>query len=145
MTFGIILSLFNHQFYKDKISIYNEFIPQVLFLESIFGYLVLCILYKWSVPWDNAPPPSLLNMLIDMFLSPGTIKPNGRLYAGQVDKNKTEWTDLIFDSGKRASCPPAHCPLLHPVDAPREALPSPQHAQQEEEPRLWKHPGGPYE
>lgn len=58
----------------------------MLFLQSIFGYLVVCILYKWSVDWSQSPtpPPSLLTMLISMFLSPGSGDPDTpRLFAGQ--------------------------------------------------------------
>lgn len=83
MTFALCLQIPNHIRFKRSIDIWTNFIPQVLFLESIFGYLVVCILYKWSVDWSKTDrqPPSLLNMLIDMFLSPGTVKEP--LYSGQ--------------------------------------------------------------
>jgi V-type H+-transporting ATPase subunit a len=85
MTFALCLQLPNHIRFKRNLDIYANFIPQMLFLQSIFGYLVLCILYKWSVDWSKSPtsPPSLLNMLINMFLSPGSVDPNEQLYAGQ--------------------------------------------------------------
>jgi V-type H+-transporting ATPase subunit a len=85
MTFALCLQLPNHLHFKRSLDIYANFIPQMLFLQSIFGYLVVCILYKWSVDWTKSPtgPPSLLNMLIDMFLSPGTVDPATQLYRGQ--------------------------------------------------------------
>lgn len=87
MTFGIILSLFNHLHFRKYVSAVNEFIPQVLFLHSIFGYLCVCVIYKWCVDWNNRPPgstpvPSLLNMLIYMFLSPTRVIEDP-LYEGQ--------------------------------------------------------------
>jgi len=85
MTFALCLQIPNHLRFKRMSDIWTSFLPQLLFLECIFGYLVVCILYKWSVNWvkAGAPAPSLLNMLINMFLSPGTITPDTRLYAGQ--------------------------------------------------------------
>ncbi|KAI0315651.1 ATPase V0/A0 complex subunit [Amylostereum chailletii] len=86
MTFALCLQIPNHIRFNRLSDIYTNFIPQFLFLECIFGYLVLCILYKWSVDWSQSSlgPPSLLNMLIAMFLSPGTIvEGDTRLYAGQ--------------------------------------------------------------
>ncbi|KAL1659387.1 V-type ATPase, V0 complex, 116kDa subunit family [Schizophyllum commune] len=83
MTFALCLQVPNHFKFKRTQDIYTNFIPQMVFLQSIFGYLVICILYKWSVDWTQSdiPPPSLLNMLISMFLSPGTVE--DRLYGGQ--------------------------------------------------------------
>ncbi|OBZ86219.1 V-type proton ATPase subunit a [Choanephora cucurbitarum] len=92
MSFAVCLNVFNHIYYKRKAFVWLEFLPQILFLESIFGYLIFCIMYKWSVNWweldseghhiRNAPP-NLLNMLIYMFLTPGTVNPEEQLYPGQ--------------------------------------------------------------
>ena len=85
MTFALCLQLPNHLKFKRSIDVWANFIPQMIFLQSIFGYLVICILYKWSIDWSTAStqPPSLLNMLISMFLSPGKVDPSEQLYAGQ--------------------------------------------------------------
>eukprot|EP00051_Salpingoeca_urceolata_P002402 m.49881 g.49881 ORF g.49881 m.49881 type:complete len:834 (-) comp12109_c0_seq2:154-2655(-) len=92
MTFGVVLSLFNHRFFKKPLNIYTEFIPQVLFLMCIFGYLCAMIVYKWlSSEFPNGNPPSLLLMLINMFLKFGSpIEPSEVLYgdkAGNTQKS----------------------------------------------------------
>lgn len=85
MTFALCLQIPNHLRFHRLLDLYHGFIPQMLFLQSIFGYLAVCIIYKWVVDWSKSstPPPSLLNMLIGMFLSPGTIAEDSRLYRGQ--------------------------------------------------------------
>jgi len=85
MTYSLCFSYINARHFKKPIDIWGNFLPGMIFFQSIFGYLVICILYKWSVNWEEAgaSPPGLLNMLIYMFLQPGTL-PNGeRLYKGQ--------------------------------------------------------------
>jgi V-type H+-transporting ATPase subunit a len=86
MTFALCLQLPNHIHFKRPLDIWANFVPQMIFLQSIFGYLVICILYKWTVDWSKAStqPPSLLNMLISMFLSPGVVEPQNQLYRGQA-------------------------------------------------------------
>jgi V-type H+-transporting ATPase subunit a len=85
MTFALCLQLPNHIHFNRPIDIWGNFVPQMIFLQSIFGYLVVCILYKWTVDWSKSGtnPPSLLNMLILMFLSPGTVEHRSQLYRGQ--------------------------------------------------------------
>ena len=51
MTFGIILTTYNYKHFKKIYSIFLEFIPQVVFMQSIFGYLCFTILYKWLIDW----------------------------------------------------------------------------------------------
>ncbi|KZT11102.1 V0/A0 complex, 116-kDa subunit of ATPase [Laetiporus sulphureus 93-53] len=86
MTFALCLQVPNHIRFNRRADIWTNFLPSMLFLQSIFGYLVICIIYKWTVDWGTSPtgPPSLLNMLISMFLSPGTVDPSTQLYRGQA-------------------------------------------------------------
>jgi V-type H+-transporting ATPase subunit a len=77
MLFGIILSASNHRFFSNNISLINEFIPRILFLTSIFGYMVVAIFYKWGTSYEGQThcAPNILSMFIDMFLSFGAVNP----------------------------------------------------------------------
>jgi V-type H+-transporting ATPase subunit a len=85
MTFALCLQLPNHIHFKRPLDIWANFLPQMIFLQSIFGYLAVCIIYKWSVDWTRSAtePPSLLAMIISMFLQPGYVDEDAPLYAGQ--------------------------------------------------------------
>jgi V-type H+-transporting ATPase subunit a len=68
MTLGIFMSLLNFLHEKDWLSIWCEFVPQVVFLGSLFGYLSVLIVAKWVTPGATA---DLYHVMIYMFLSPG--------------------------------------------------------------------------
>ncbi|XDV53955.1 hypothetical protein PO909_022346 [Leuciscus waleckii] len=84
MSFGVVLSVFNHLHFRQKFKIYLVFLPELLFLLCLFGYLVFMIFYKWlafSVQ-DSRLAPSILIHFIDMFLMQGNA--STPLYPGQM-------------------------------------------------------------
>ncbi|EFA74721.1 vacuolar proton ATPase 100-kDa subunit [Heterostelium album PN500] len=85
MTVGIIFSLLNYLNMKGPmkwVNIFTQFIPQVIFLWSIFGYMCFLILLKWAYPYRAhfVDPPFILPTIIAMFLTPTAAIPADQLY-----------------------------------------------------------------
>ncbi|XP_029945881.1 V-type proton ATPase 116 kDa subunit a isoform X4 [Salarias fasciatus] len=86
MLFGVTLSLFNHLYFQKPINIYLGFIPEIVFMSSLFGYLAILIFYKW-LAYDaqtSREAPSLLIAFINMFLFSYSDPTNKPLYRGQM-------------------------------------------------------------
>ncbi|KII68028.1 V-type proton ATPase subunit a isoform 1 [Thelohanellus kitauei] len=47
MTFGILCGAANNLYFGKYLDFFAEFVPQILFFVSLFGYLVFLIFYKW--------------------------------------------------------------------------------------------------
>ncbi len=93
MNAGVVLSLFNQRYFRDKLSIICEFIPQMIFLNALFGYLCVLIIAKWI----SGSYADLYHIMIYMFLQPGNVDcssttdgvttvgcPRNKMYAGQA-------------------------------------------------------------
>lgn len=79
MNLGIILSYFNAKFFKNDLNICHQFVPQMIFLNSLFGYLSLLIVVKWC----TGSKADLYHILIYMFLSPTDDLGENQLFIGQ--------------------------------------------------------------
>uniref|UniRef100_A0A3B4B3J4 V-type proton ATPase subunit a n=1 Tax=Periophthalmus magnuspinnatus TaxID=409849 RepID=A0A3B4B3J4_9GOBI len=86
MIFGVSLSLFNHMYFKKPLNIFLGFIPEIVFMSSLFGYLVLLIFYKWTAydVYNSKDAPSLLIHFINMCLFNYNDPTNKPLYRGQM-------------------------------------------------------------
>ncbi|XP_050562248.1 V-type proton ATPase 116 kDa subunit a 1 isoform X2 [Spodoptera frugiperda] len=108
MLFGVCMSLWNHLYFKRRISVYVEFIPQILFLTLLFFYMVLLMFIKWTT-YGSTPPfygsddpeivktsaycaPSILITFINMMLfkHDANTRPvcDDTMYAGQMGIQK---------------------------------------------------------
>ncbi|KAH0997201.1 hypothetical protein GBA52_021065 [Prunus armeniaca] len=79
MNLGILLSYFNARFFSSSIDIRYQFVPQVIFLNSLFGYLSLLIVIKWC----TGSQADLYHVMIYMFLSPTDDLGENELFWGQ--------------------------------------------------------------
>jgi V-type H+-transporting ATPase subunit a len=79
MTFGIIIKAVNSFNFKKKIDFYFEFIPQVIFMVTLFGYMDFLIIFKWLKVWDekvgtipsNQWAPSIISTMMNIALALG--------------------------------------------------------------------------
>jgi len=79
MNLGIIMSYFNGQFFHNSLNIWYQFVPQIIFLNSLFGYLSLLIIIKWC----TGSQADLYHVMIYMFLSPTDELGENQLFWGQ--------------------------------------------------------------
>ncbi|XP_015171795.1 PREDICTED: V-type proton ATPase 116 kDa subunit a isoform 1 isoform X2 [Polistes dominula] len=95
MLFGVVVGLWNHMYFKKKINITCEFIPQIIFLVVLFLYMVVLMFIKWikyhaTLTSEIRPSPycapSVLITFINMVLFNKPVHVNGCdkwMYGGQ--------------------------------------------------------------
>lgn len=89
------LSVSRH--FRQKFNVYLLFLPELLFLLCLFGYLIFMIIYKWLAygARDSSQAPSILIHFINMFVMQG--KDIAPLYPGQVGRGlKHELKVVLF-------------------------------------------------
>ena len=75
MTLGIILRGLNNLYFKDYIGFFFEFIPQIIFMLLLFGYMIALIFIKWGTDYSNntANAPSIITILMNLALKNGSV------------------------------------------------------------------------
>lgn len=73
MSLGIILKGSNALHQRNMIDFLFEFVPQIIVLLALFGYMDLMIIMKWLTDWEGREQyaPSVIGTMIDMFLNLG--------------------------------------------------------------------------
>ncbi|XP_028098327.1 V-type proton ATPase subunit a1-like isoform X2 [Camellia sinensis] len=79
MNLGIILSYFDARFFRNSLDIRHQFVPQMIFLNSLFGYLSILVVIKWC----TGSQADLYHVMIYMFLSPFEDLGENQLFWGQ--------------------------------------------------------------
>ena len=76
MVIGIILRGLNNLYFKDNLSFFFEFIPQIIFMLLLFGYMVVLIYIKWLTDYslDTSRAPSIITILMNLALKNGSVE-----------------------------------------------------------------------
>lgn len=76
MIAGIILRGMNAVYFNNLVDFIFEFIPQLIFMTLLFGYMIVMIFIKWGTDWSNDPSkaPSIITLLMNIFLKGGSVE-----------------------------------------------------------------------
>jgi hypothetical protein len=91
MVFGIILKATNDIKHRRRLDLWCEFVPQMIFMNGIFGYMVMLIVVKWNTCW----------VPVSHFLPGGELDRN-------PDGHPDDWDKVRLAPTARASPPPPH-------------------------------------
>jgi V-type H+-transporting ATPase subunit a len=88
MSLGIFLKASNALYFKNYLDFFHEFIPQILLLWVLFGYMDVLIVIKWLTDYkgNEHEAPSVITTMINMALNGGTV--DGRPFIGTSTTNK---------------------------------------------------------
>ena len=79
MILGIFLKGLNGIYFGDTLDFVCEFIPRIIFMCLLFGYMNLLIYIKWATDWssDTSKAPSIISQLLMIFLNNGSTGEEG--------------------------------------------------------------------
>ena len=77
MTLGVFVKASNSLFYRKYLDFFFEFLPQLIFLIALFGYMDFLIIFKWLQFWPDSGEnaPSIITTMINLPLKFGKTVP----------------------------------------------------------------------
>jgi V-type H+-transporting ATPase subunit a len=75
MGMGVFMKALNAIYRKSSVDFWFEFVPQIVLLFSLFGFMDWMIIAKWTADFTHREymAPSIISTMIDMFLGLGAI------------------------------------------------------------------------
>lgn len=77
MGLGVCMKACNATYFGSKMDFFFEFVPQIILLFVLFGYMDWMIIAKWTTDFTGkeSMAPSIISNMIDMALNGGAIAP----------------------------------------------------------------------
>ena len=93
MSLGIFCKAMNSVHFSNYVDLFFEFLPQLLFFWSTFGYMCVAIILKWYQNWgDGSNAPSI----IAIFIGGGLAEPGNVLYGDPEGHTQTAIQRSLF-------------------------------------------------
>jgi V-type H+-transporting ATPase subunit a len=86
MGLGVCMKALNAYHFKNKMDFFCEFVPQIILLFVLFGYMDMMIIAKWLTDFSGRESfaPSIISNMIDMALNGGAIAPGTSAIIGSA-------------------------------------------------------------
>jgi V-type H+-transporting ATPase subunit a len=70
MTLGLLQKGLNALYFKKRLDFVHEFVPQILMLFCMFGYMDILIIKKWLTNYQGyeSEVQSIITTMVSMFL-----------------------------------------------------------------------------
>lgn len=76
MGLGVCMKALNASYFKQPMDFFFEFVPQIILLFVLFGYMDWMIIAKWTTDFTGREhsAPSIISNMIDMALNAGAVQ-----------------------------------------------------------------------
>lgn len=93
MVGGIMLKGVNNLHFGQYIDFLFEFLPQLVFMLTTFGYMCFAIVAKWLIDWgDGSNAPSIISLFINL----GYTAPGQNMYGDDQGIKQTAFQQNLF-------------------------------------------------